>query len=250
MQVQLPEENRYLIIDLFKDKQPNNSALWCYFEGKMPGKTYVDNVTNPTKAICKLDMSWTYISDNADFEWIEETLNEIIKNDWLQVIWTPSRHGKYPLKTLGKVIPRFEYIERKSTLAQPCDIEITPFTSELFDKLPSDFQSWHIQNYGSKEEFLKKADGYYAVKNGEPCCECEMAFTSRGYTEIGIYTFEQYRKQGYAFAACCHVLQELEKKGMKAIWACDVENKESVKLAEKLGFINPVEYDFIYFPHQ
>ena len=38
------------------------------------------------------------------------------------------------------------------------------------------------------------------------------------------------------------------KMGLKAIWACDEENPESVRLAKRLGFVNPVKYDFLYFP--
>ena len=79
MFTQLPEEKRDLIKPLFQKKQPNNSALWCYFDGKMTGKAFVDDVNAPTKAICRLDMSWTYISDDADLPWIEEVLGEVIK---------------------------------------------------------------------------------------------------------------------------------------------------------------------------
>ena len=75
-------------------------------------------------------------------------------------------------------------------------MEITPFTSELFDKLPEKYKAWHLQNYGTKEAFLEKAFGFYAVENGEVCCESE----------------------------------------------------ESVRLAKRLGFVNPVEYEFLYFP--
>ena len=247
MLIQLPEEKKALIFSLFKKRQPNTSALWCYFDGIMPGKTFVDDLNAPTKAICKLDMSWTYISDNADFEWIEETLREIIKTDWLQVVWTPERKGQYPLKELGKVIPRHEYIERKEPLQKPRDAQIVPFSSEWYDKLEPDFQEWHVQNYGSKEAFLEKAYGFYAVENGEICSEFESAFTSNGFTEIGIYTFEPHRRKGYAYATCLYALHDLEKKGIKTIWACDTANTESIQLAEKLGFVNPVKYNFIFF---
>ena len=180
MLAQLPEEKRDLIKPLFQKKQPNNSALWCYFDGKMTGKTFVDDITSPTKAICRLDMSWTYINDDADLPWIEDVLGEVIKKDWLQVIWVPERKGTYPLKEFSKIIPRFEFIERK-------------------------------------EAFLEKAFGFYAVENGEVCSESEAAFTAHGFTEIGIYTFEPYRKRGFAFATCLKTLEELEKMGLKAI---------------------------------
>ena len=95
MFIQLPEEKKSLIFPLFKNRQPNTSALWCYFDGILPGKTFVDDIKVPTKAICKLDMSWVYISDNADFEWIEETLREIIKHAWIQVVWVLERGSKF-----------------------------------------------------------------------------------------------------------------------------------------------------------
>ena len=50
------------------------------------------------------------------------------------------------------------------------------------------------------------------------------------------------------FAVCVKTLEEVEKRGLKPIWACDVENLASMKLSEKLGFVNPVKYNFIFFP--
>ena len=60
MFTQLPEEKRDLIKPLFQKKQPNNSALWCYLDGKMTGKTFVDDITSPTKAI------WACDEENAE----------------------------------------------------------------------------------------------------------------------------------------------------------------------------------------
>ena len=60
MLAQLTEEKRDLIKPLFQKKQPNNSALWCYLDGKMTGKTFVDDVASPTKAI------WACDEENAE----------------------------------------------------------------------------------------------------------------------------------------------------------------------------------------
>ena len=248
---QLPEEKKALLFPLFKKTQTNRSALGCYLNGKMTGKTFVDDLNAPTKAIIKMDMSWTYISDDADLPWIEETLREIIKTAWIQVVWPPERKGQYPLTGLGKVIPRHEYIERKEPLQKPRDVQLVPYSSEWFDKLPDpDFQEFHIHPYGSKEKFLEQSIGFYAIENGEICSDFTATFISNGYTELDIYTFDPHRRKGYAYAVCVHGLKDLDKKGLKAIWACDVENTESMQLAAKLGFVNPVEYDFIFFPQK
>jgi diamine N-acetyltransferase len=68
--------------------------------------------------------------------------------------------------------------------------------------------------------------------------------------EVGIVVMKPHRRKGYAYAVCLHGIKEIEKRGLKAIWACDVENTESIQLAAKLGFVNPVEYDFIFFPQK
>ena len=60
MLAQLTEEKRDLIKPLFQKKQPNNSAIWCYLDGKMTGKTFVDDITSPTKAI------WACDEENAE----------------------------------------------------------------------------------------------------------------------------------------------------------------------------------------
>lgn len=246
MLIQLPEEKKALIFPLFQKRQPNTSALWSYFDGILPGKTFVDDLNSPKKAICQLDMSWVYVSDDADFLWIEETLREIIKYAWIQVIWTPERGSKTPLAELGKVIPRYEYTQRKAIEEKPKEVEIKPFDPDLYEKVP--WKEFHEKVYGSKENFLKIAFGFYAIENGKICSECEAAFTARGVTELGIITDKDKRQKGYAFAACVKTLEEIDKRGLKAIWACDLENIPSMKLAEKLGFINPVKYNFIFFP--
>lgn len=248
MLLQLPEDKKNTVIPLFKNRQPNNSALWCYFNDIMPGSTYVDDLENPKKAICVLKMSWTFISDDADFLWIESALIEIIKKSWIQVIWSSERGSVTPLKDFGKVIPRYEYTQRKTVAEEPTNVEIKAFNGELYDKLP--WKNFHESVYGSKEAFLNKAFGFYALENGEICSEAEGAFVANGYTEIGIITTEEKRKKGFAFAACVRLLEEIDKRGLKPIWACDKDNPASQKLAEKLGFVNPVEYKFIFFPQK
>ena len=250
MLMQLPEEKKDLVVGLFKENQLNNSALWCYFTGIMPGKTYVDNLEAPSKAICVLDMSWTYISDDADFEWIEQTLQEIIKTAWIQVVWNVEKRPVTPLQDNEKrvVIPRFQYTQRRrgAILEKPGDVELAPFSAELYEKLP--WKDFHDGTYGGFEGFSKKTFGFYSLENGEICSECTAAFIANGYTEINIITDKSKRRRGFAFAACVRTFEEIEKRGLKPIWACDKENVESMKLAEKLGFINPYEYDFIFFP--
>ena len=89
-------------------------------------------------------------------------------------------------------------------------------------------------------------------KGSYPLKDIAQPFPRLEYIErkMGIYTFEEYRNRGFAYALCLRTIQELEKMGIKAIWACDKKNIESDRLAQRLGYVNPVEYEFIYFPAQ
>ena len=71
MFTQLPEEKKVLIKPLYKKHQPNFSALSCYFEGKMPGKVYVDDVNAPTKAI------WACDKDNVESDRLAQHLGYV-----------------------------------------------------------------------------------------------------------------------------------------------------------------------------
>ena len=71
MFTQLPEEKKDLIRPLYKKHQPNWSALSCYFEGKMPGKAYVDDVNDPTKAI------WACDKDNVESDRLAQRLGYV-----------------------------------------------------------------------------------------------------------------------------------------------------------------------------
>lgn len=248
MLLQLPEEKRDIIRPLFSKRQPNCSALCCYFNGTMPGKTYVDNLAAPTKAIIVLDMSWTYVSDNADFPWIEQTLEELCKITWMQVIWSFTERPQRPSKGVEVVIPRFEYTHRNPAVEKTVPVSVLPSTDELFEQCK--WKDWNIQTYVSKENFMNKTICYYAVEEDHVCSEFEAAFIADGYTEIGIITAEGKRRQGFAYAACLRGLEEIENRGLKPIWACDKDNTGSVKLAEKLGFHSPFEYEFLYYPHR
>lgn len=204
------------------------------------------------KAICVADWSWTWCSDDADFHWIEDTLEEITRTAWLQVIWNPAERPQRPSKGLENINPRLEYVgiedealaaaREKTGTSVDCTV-FKPFSTELFDKC--EWKDFHLWIYGSSENFIKKAFGVYAVQGEEICCEGEAAFAAQGYTEIGIITAKNKRRQGYGFATCVRLLEEIKKRGLIPIWACDVANPYIVILLPCiLLIVYPISWGF------
>lgn len=55
--------------------------------------------------------------------------------------------------------------------------------------------------------------------------------------EIGINTLPEYRKNGFAAAACQKCLREILCHGKVPQWSSAMGNQVSRKLAEKVGFV-------------
>lgn len=247
MLYKFPDEKLDLVKPLFKKMQPNNSSLWSYFLGDRPGKTFVDNIENPTRAISIISWDWTYISDDADFEWIENALMELSENEFMQVVWDLAERPQRPSCIKG-ITPRYDFTERKQITAKPVDVEIKRIDKELIQKC--EWKGMMEWKYSSIDLFLEKGFGFVAVQGDKICSE---AYSCRGdgvYAEMGVITAEDKKRQGFGFAACLKVLEEIEKLGLKPTWSCDRDNDGSKNLAEKLGFINPKPYEFLWIPKQ
>lgn len=243
-------KNNNLVKSLFKKHQPNNSALWSYLNGDVNGRTFVDDPVSPKKAICMISWTWAWVSDDADIEWTENAIQEICKNTWLNVIWNTPERAEKPAAGLEVAIPRQEFIGIKNQVlpfATP-NVTFKAIDADLFDKCL--WQDQRVLAYGSKEKFLEKAFGFCAMEGNQMCSESCASFVANDFAEMGAITAENKRRQGFGLSTCATVIQEALKRGLTPTWSCDTSNFESVNLAKKLGFNEPVDYEILYFPQK
>lgn len=243
----LPEEKVGLIKSLFKKMQPNYSSLGQYFSGERPGQTFVDDIQNPTRAISVISWDWTYISDGADFQWIETSLQELSKTVFMQVIWNPAERPEHPSCIKG-ITPRYEFTERNKISVQPVDVNIIPIDKQIIEKC--EWKGMMEWKYGSVDLFLKNGFGFAAIQGDKICSEAYSCNGDGTYAEMGVITAMDKKRQGFGFAVCMRVLAELEKRGLKPTWSCDRDNDGSRNLAKKLGFANPTPYEFLWIPKE
>ena len=57
------------------------------------------------------------------------------------------------------------------------------------------------------------------------------------HADIGVSTLEAWREKGFATAAASRVAQEIQARGKVPAWSCGEDNSASMRVAEKLGFI-------------
>ena len=57
------------------------------------------------------------------------------------------------------------------------------------------------------------------------------------HADIGVSTIETWREKGFATAAASLVAQEIQARGKVPVWSCGEDNIVSLRVAQKLGFI-------------
>jgi RimJ/RimL family protein N-acetyltransferase len=155
-------------------------------------------------------------------------LNHLLKNEIKQL-----RRYSYNLgegnELLGfPKLPKDYYIDR-----------ITPGLIEV----SYEFNKKYYEEYwGSVSNFLDKGFGYCILYNNEVVSECTAIFCSDDYAEIDIATRDNYRGKGLANILANTFIKHSLEYNIRPSWDCDVSNNSSINLADKLGFIDPIEY--------
>jgi len=86
-----------------------------------------------------------------------------------------------------------------------------------------------------------------ALADGRPVSFCYAADETEGLWDISIDTLEPYKRQGYAARCVSYMVDEMRRRGKEPVWAAEVTNLPSMRLAAKLGFI-PVDGLLLFRP--
>jgi GNAT superfamily N-acetyltransferase len=137
-------------------------------------------------------------------------------------------------------------LDNPSRLPRLTEGEVRPFgASELAaasDDLPEDLRSF-LENVVGREE----APAAVALTEGRPVSFCVASDQTEGLWDISIDTLERYRRQGYAARCVSYMVDEMRRRGKEPVWAAEVANSPSMRLAAKLGFV-PVDGLLLFRP--
>ena len=90
-------------------------------------------------------------------------------------------------------------------------------------------------SWESSEQFFKNGFGYVAVKNKDICAVAFGAVSSEE-VDIGVETYEEYRRKGLSAALASKMCEHILKDGKKPLWSCAEVNEWSRRTALKVGF--------------
>lgn len=137
-------------------------------------------------------------------------------------------------------IPYRLYADVYHTLTRPAPLIAHPDVRRLtLDDLPlleqSEVASWC--GFGGPINLLREGFAAAPIINGQIVGLAQTYAITEHHADIGIGVLEAYRRRGYALAACALVGQAVQAIGLTPVWSTGEDNHASLRLGQKLGFI-------------
>ena len=101
----------------------------------------------------------------------------------------------------------------------------------------------HLHDYGiidrfwkSEIDFIKNSFGIIVFDSNKMISYCYSAGNANGFSEIDVFTHEDYRRKGVAKISTYSFIKRLLENDLMPYWDCYTNNAGSVKLAQSIGF--------------
>ncbi len=257
-----PEYGR--VSPLFDDLR-YNLVVDSIITGNTPAWIYVDDLANPRTGWMWNRMGTMLLAGDSD----DSTFNQALSILLTRRVAPDARCRQIPSLTLhhspsaweyevGSLLPdaklhrmwrRFYVFDRlgvdwKERL--PSDCLIRPIDDRLLQKdhlenLDSVI-GWIHSFWHSVEDFIETGFGFCLVQDRAVASWCLTVYAVDRDVELGLATGPRYRNRGYATLVAAACVEYSVARGCKLHWHCDEENLPSIRVAEKVGFLNPARY--------
>ena len=240
------EKKDYIEKTFFKESKFNRAR--SSVQGHM-GKYFADNYENPNCVIALIGRN-CFIDGNENDDFIEKNLKELDK--YYKVIITNKNNfkiiedvfkNKYEIASRysTKKDTKFDIEKLKQFVKEKQDFyEIKKIDKELFEIINN--TDSYVTNIEMSADYEEKGIGFCAINN-ENNEIIGVATSNAVYDdgiEINIKVSDKYRKKGIATALCSSLIIGCLEKNIHPYW--DAFNKNSLALAEKLGYEIEEEY--------
>lgn len=235
--------------ELFENWQ--ETLIWSCLQGVM-GKVYGNDRDHPESVAAVLG-DFCFFAGKPDKELVaykpegcrKDFMIMIPQNEtWAALI--EACYGERAKKVTRYAIKKEPDVFSKEKLQEiveglSCEYDLKLMDEELF--LWCKGQEWckdWVTQFEDYEEYRKKGLGVAVLKDGVPVSGASSYSSYQDGIEIQIDTRQEYRRKGLASVSGAALILECLNRGLYPSW--DAQNKESVILAEKLGY----HYDHDY----
>ncbi|WP_456275792.1 GNAT family N-acetyltransferase [Bacillus sp. AK128] len=244
-------------------------------EGNNRGRVYVDSRVNSPKAAliwAKNEMFYFVGVPTLQFvETIEGFLQEqvfpealMIGDDHFNLEMYPFNQWDPYISTIFKKNPIhkaqrvpftfgeekfYQYLEY-SDIQSVTEYQFSTITKEqILDDSTGVINAEIEKFWPSWDDFCHKGLGVSVKKGKEVVGTCISAFTYEKHYEIGINTYSTaHRGKGIVTEMAERFIEECLNKGYTPHWTTESFRKDSIRIAEKLGFTKHTYYDVYHFP--
>ncbi len=259
----LPAE-KYGTIKSFFEKIRYNLLIDSILNNNTIGKILVDNIERPN-----FSLIWTYtdsliiggnITDTGDLynsykkeffpvfhKWNIPYLivyYDVNNKELRKKIITSFNENEFT--DLDRVYFHFKKAKYNSDIKKFNDIQLLKIDKDILSRNDTkgyeEVNGWIHSFWKTEEDFIKYGSGYCIIKDKTFISWCITVYYNDKERELGLYTNKNYRNKGYGSLVASSAINDLLTRGLNPHWHCRVENKPSVKLAEKIGFENPHYY--------
>lgn len=213
---------------LFEHYEHSQSIISAHLEGIFPYELYVDNIDNPVYGILYTEFDYHFTFGEVDSDVLTENIRSHIKKHHLSeaIILTPDGSKN---DSLDKLIKNFSGVIDKRYFFT--------LNNTLFEEFSNEVDTSDILI--TKEKFMNSNTSFLKATYMENDVEIGYSkFISVGsnFGEIDVFTSESHRNKGVATKTTVALINECLKHNINPLWTCWAQKKESIKLANKLGF--------------
>jgi RimJ/RimL family protein N-acetyltransferase len=240
----------------FAQTPANVPMLRAFFEGRVPGHAFVDSLPTPAAAVVTVNYRFVFFGGTPSPAFQQTAIRQLRYQQAIDVVW-PAASGKLPQAIVpDERVARIEYRRRRSTSVDHLDklaagapqAEVRRIDSRnIADCLwREDVQ----RATGSTSEFLGHGLGFCLVVDEAIVAEAYAVIWSSDSAEIATVTHPKHRGRGYATVLCASLIKACEAVELQTYWNTDTENHASMRLAARLGYQDPHDYQLLRFSHQ
>jgi RimJ/RimL family protein N-acetyltransferase len=251
----------------------NHPVINGVVDGNNAGHIYVDDIEKPSTAVVWAQMEMFYFLGDSDqlafIKMLEHYILEKIKPLAIEMGDFDFNLEMYPFEKWEKTIQAYFKVNFHKGKRVPFLFKSEKFL-EMLEKpfqLASGYELLRIDDkvleadkerilqleilkfWESIDMFLRVGLGYCVLKDTEIIGSCISVFVSGKEFEIGINTYSsEHRGKGLATAMAREFILECLKNQKTPHWTTEEFRKDSVAIAEKLGFMTLPLYSVYYIP--
>jgi len=264
----------YKLIKALMNDQVTNLVINGVIEGNNLGEIYVDSIKSPTIALVWAKNEMVYLVGNGSNELFNlEVENFILKNikakalqngeecfnlevhltnEWRSSIKDLFRNKLYTGERVPFIFDKNLFLEKFSNgiTNVPSDYEVKEIDHSIIEHdIEQIIRNEILKFWDSVEKFLEKGIGFCVTYDNQVIGTCISAFVSNNEYEIGINTYtHKHRGKGLATAMAIAFIHKCLEKGGIPHWTTEDFRKDSIAIANKVGFMQLPNYQVYYLP--